>query len=251
MTFVSFFAGIGGMDLGLERAGHTCVGQVEIDPYCRKVLAKHWPNVWRHDDILTINPEEIPQADMWTGGFPCQDISNAGKKDGIHGARSGLFFNFMRLVCVVRPRYVLLENVAALLVRGMGDVLGELSASGYDAQWDCIPAAAVGTPHERDRTFILAHPQGIGWFVFHDSAACVTEGELLSYFFKSGYRWRRRHGGHRVDRVGWSVVPEIRGSDDGVPAESHGDRLKALGNAVVPQVAEFIGELLNEEKGKQ
>ena len=160
MKFVSFFAGIGGIDLGLERAGHTCVGQVEIDDYCLRVLAKHWPDTWRYHDITKLKAEEIPEAELWTAGFPCQDISNAGKRAGIRGSRSGLFFDWMRAVRVVRPKHMLLENVAALLHRGMGEVCGELAESGYDTEWDCIPAAAVGAPHIRNRIFILAYPKG-------------------------------------------------------------------------------------------
>ena len=159
LTFISLFAGIGGLDLGLERSGHRCVGQVEIDPYCQRVLAKHWPDVPRWGDIRELTGNELPKADLWTAGFPCQDISNAGKREGIHGERSGLFFQITRLARKVRPRYLLLENVTAVLApgRGMGTILRELAESGYYAPWDCIPAAAVGAPHRRDRVFWLAY----------------------------------------------------------------------------------------------
>lgn len=163
MTFGSLFAGIGGLDLGLERAGLHCVWQVEIDAYARRVLAKHWPDVRRHDDVKTFPPQEGDwQCDLICGGFPCQDVSNAGKRVGIDGERSGLWGEFSRIVRVLRPRYVLVENVAALLVRGLDRVLGDLAESGYDAEWDCIPAAAVGAPHLRWRVFLLAYSQGDG-----------------------------------------------------------------------------------------
>ena len=156
MRFIDFFAGIGGISLGLERAGHKCVGHCEIDPYAIKVLKKHWPDVPLFGDITQVQSQDLPQADLWAGGFPCQDISNAGKQAGIRGSRSGLFFDWMRSVRVVRPQKLLMENVAALLHRGMGEVCGELAESGYDAEWDCIPACAVGAPHQRDRLWIVA-----------------------------------------------------------------------------------------------
>jgi len=251
MKFIDFFAGIGGISLGLERAGHECVGHCEIDPYARKVLKKHWPNVPLFGDITKVRPNELPKADLWAGGFPCQDISNAGKRAGIRGARSGLFFDWMRLVRMVRPQYLLMENVSALLYRGMGDVLGELADSGYDAGWDCIPAAAVGAPHRRDRVFIVAHPAGDGWKFLQNQAARDNAGELLSYYEQSGYRWRRKDVGHSLDSAGWTVEPDVRGSDDGIPAESHGDGLRCLGNAVVPQVAELLGRTLTDMENEK
>src|SRR5687767_14421804 len=131
MTFGSLFAGIGGFDLGFERAGMRCVWQVEIDPYCRRVLAKHWPNVRRHDDVRTFDGEP---CDVLCGGFPCIDISNAGERAGLSGADSGLWREMVRAVRMVRPRIAVVENVAALLCRGMGTVCGDLAESGYDAE---------------------------------------------------------------------------------------------------------------------
>src|SRR5262249_16380197 len=122
---------------------------------CRKVLAKHWPDVARYGDIRTIT--DLPYVDVLCGGFPCQDISNAGKREGIDGERSGLWSEMARIIGLVRPRYVVVENVSALLGRGMGRVLGDLAACGYDAEWDCIPASAVGAPHRRDRVWIVAY----------------------------------------------------------------------------------------------
>ena len=153
----SLFSGIGGLDLGLERAGWEVKWQVEKDPFCRRVLAKHWPHVPRWSDITTI--EHRSYVDLIAGGFPCQDVSTAGKRKGIHGKRSGLFFELARVVRMVRPKVILLENVPGLLARSewMGAVLGELAESGYDAEWDCIPAAALGAPHLRDRVFIVAY----------------------------------------------------------------------------------------------
>ena len=159
-TFGSLFAGIGGIDLGLERAGWKCSWQVENDPYCQKILAKHWPSVPRYGDIEQV--ADLPSVDLIAGGFPCQDVSHAGKREGIQGSRSGLWTHFARIIRLVRPRFVLVENVPGLLVRGMGTVLGDLAGLGYDTEWDSIPAAAVGAPHLRYRIFIVAYAQGGG-----------------------------------------------------------------------------------------
>ena len=148
MTFGSLFSGCGGMDLGLERAGMTCAWQVEIDPFARKVLAKHWPNIPKHDDVKTFPPSDPKDwhVDLICGGFPCEDLSFAGKGKGLKGSRSGLWFEFARIVREIRPPFALLENVSALLVRGLDAVLGSLAAMGYDAEWGCVPAAFVGAP---------------------------------------------------------------------------------------------------------
>ena len=159
----SLFAGIGGLELGLESTGHyETVWQVEIDDYARKVLAKHWPDVRRHDDVCTFPTDDDWECDVICGGFPCQDLSYAGKGAGLDGKRSGLFYELARVVSEVGPRYVILENVAALLTRGMGDVLGTMASLGYDCQWHCIPATYVGAPHIRDRVFIICHANGDG-----------------------------------------------------------------------------------------
>ena len=161
LTFGSLFAGIGGFDLGLEQAGMRCEWQVEIDPYATHVLAKHWPHVRRHADVCTFPPKEGEwYVDVICGGFPCQDISFAGKGAGLAGARSGLWYEFARIIGELRPRYVVVENVAALLARGMGEVLGTLASLGYDAEWHVIPASAVGAPHRRDRVWIVGFCSG-------------------------------------------------------------------------------------------
>ena len=153
------FAGIGGIGLGLEMAGGFEVAwQVERDPYAQKVLAKNWPGLPIHDDVTTFPPDNSDEwkVDMITGGFPCQDISVAGKGAGLHGHRSGLFFEIIRIAGVLQPRFLLLENVPALLTRGLPEVLGALAQSGYDAQWRVLSAAEMGAPHLRKRIFIFA-----------------------------------------------------------------------------------------------
>ena len=158
-TLGSLFAGIGGIDLGFERAGFKTVWQVEINPFCRKVLAKHFPDAERFEDVRRVGIRELHSVDVIAGGFPCQDISNAGKRVGISGERSGLWSEFARIIGELRPRFVLVENVAALLVRGIDTVLGDLAAIGYDAEWQVISAADMGAPHLRKRVWIVAYPR--------------------------------------------------------------------------------------------
>jgi DNA (cytosine-5)-methyltransferase 1 len=227
-TFLSLFAGIGGLDLGLERAGFRCVGQVEIDPFCRRVLAKHWPDVWRHDDVRTLTGEVVRErcghVDLVCGGFPCQDISKAGRRAGLDGAHSGLWSDYARIVRDVRPRYVVVENVPSLLVRGLDAVLGDLAELGFDAEWGVLAAAEFGAPHIRERTFVIAHPRRE----------------------RDGVSAEEVRAGWDVTQHGpwWSGEPGVRRVDDGVPARV--DRIRTLGNAVVPQVAEWLGRRLME-----
>lgn len=166
MNVLDLFSGIGGFSLGLERAGFKTVAFCEIDPFCRRVLAKHWPNVPCYEDVRTLSAQHITAdglvPEVICGGFPCQDISVAGKGAGLAGERSGLWSEFARLIGELRPRYAIVENVSALLGRGLGTVLGDLSSIGYDAEWHCIPASAIGAPHRRDRVWIVAYPHGGG-----------------------------------------------------------------------------------------
>src|SRR6266496_1290630 len=158
-TFGSLFAGIGGLDLGLERAGMACKWQVEIDGFAKKVLQKHWPDVPKFRDIRTVGKHNLSAVDLICGGFPCQDISQAKtiNAQGLDGERSGLWKEFYRVICELRHRYALVENVAALLYRGIGRVLGDLAAIGYDAIWQVLRACDFGLPHRRERLFIIAH----------------------------------------------------------------------------------------------
>ena len=231
LTFGSLFAGIGGFDLGFERAGMRCVWQVEIDPFCQRVLAKHWPNVRRWDDVRTFPPEPTEDwtCDVICGGFPCQDVSLAGNRAGLAGRRSGLWSEIVRCVRVVRPRFVVVENVAALLGNGMGRVLGDLAAVGYDAEWVCLPASAFGAWHHRDRVFVISQPADVR-DADRFSAELVTSNGLGEFTAASSSWWESEPGMGRVA--------------DGFPGRV--DRLRGLGNAVVPQVAQWIGERLME-----
>jgi DNA (cytosine-5)-methyltransferase 1 len=166
MRVLDLFSGIGGFALGLERAGMRAVAFCECDPFCRVVLARHWPGVPCYDDVRTLDAAHLRAdgigVDLVCGGFPCQDVSVAGKGAGLAGERSGLWSEYARIIGEVRPRYALVENVAALLGRGLERVLGDLAALGYDAEWHCIPAAAIGAPHLRDRIWIVAYADGGG-----------------------------------------------------------------------------------------
>lgn len=164
---LDLFAGIGGFSLGLERTGgFETVAFCEIEPFPQKVLRKHWPEVPLYDDVRTLTAERLAAdgiaVDVITGGFPCQDISTAGKGAGLAGERSGLFYEIARLIGELGPLFVILENVSALLGRGLADVLGTLATLGYDAEWHCIPASHVGAPHRRDRIWIIAYPSSAG-----------------------------------------------------------------------------------------
>ena len=240
LTVGSLFSGIGGIDLGLERSGMKVLWQVEIDPWCRAVLAKHWPDVERFEDVRSVGAHNLRPVDLIAGGFPCQDISVAGDGLGIDdGERSGLWSEFARIVRELRPRYVLVENVSALLVRGLGRVIGDLAEGGYDAEWDCLPAVAIGAPHRRDRVFLVAHDR-----------SKRVQG-----------RWSRPLS--RVPEFSWCQdvrrvedvrgrpdlpPPLLRGTRDGVPLWV--DRLRGLGNAVVPPLVEIVGRRIVEAEAE-
>ena len=160
MKILDTFAGIGGFSYAAERliGGFETTQFIEIDPFCQKVLKKHWPHVPIHDDIRTFTAKPF-QYQVICGGFPCQDISVAGLQKGItEETRSGLFFELMRVIRMVRPQYVVLENVAAILNRGLDIVLRELSEAGYDAEWAVISASSVGACHRRSRWWLVAYP---------------------------------------------------------------------------------------------
>ena len=179
ITVGSLFAGIGGLELGLEMTGgFKTVWQVENDKYATRVLEKHWPDVRRWGDVATFPPDDGHdyRCDLICGGFPCQDISYAGKGEGLGGERSGLFYEAARVIRILEPRYVLLENVSALLTRGLDAVLGTLASLGYDAEWHCIPAAAVGAPHIRDRVFIIGYANASAEHRAHNDTTAHERG---------------------------------------------------------------------------
>jgi DNA (cytosine-5)-methyltransferase 1 len=271
-TFGSLFAGIGGIDLGLERAGWECRWQVEIDPFCRHVLEHHWPDVPRYGDIRELDWSRVERVDLLAGGFPCQPFSVAGQRRGKDDER-WLWPEFAAAVRALRPRHVLVENVPGLLAGhgGMGNVLGDLAQLGYDAEWDSVPAAAVGAPHLRYRVWIVAYWAELRWAMAdadvwrpfdeirpgrdaagHGGTAGLADTERGGR--GRGTSETGRGSERRTAAIGsgaasgrsdyWLAEPDVGRVAHGVPARV--DRLRALGNAVVPQVVEVIGRRLLE-----
>jgi DNA (cytosine-5)-methyltransferase 1 len=245
LKVLSLFAGIGGFDLGLERTGgFKTVAFCEIDPFCRRVLAKHWPRVSRYEDVATITASQVRHLGINAicGGFPCQDISLAGAGAGLEGERSGLWRHVPRLLGefadIGQPiELVILENVAALLGRGIGDVLRDLAALGYDAEWHCIPASYAGARQLRDRVWIVAYPQrdSVQWRQTVTEAWCQQS--------------RAQQLAGLVQPCSWPTVSGARdrGTGHGVPDGIH--RNRTLGNAVVPQIPELIGRAIRARDG--
>jgi DNA (cytosine-5)-methyltransferase 1 len=229
----SLFSGIGGLDLGLERAGINVVGQVEIDPWCRRVLARHWPDVPQHDDVHTaadwwLNGER-PHVDLVFGGFPCQPVSDAGLKMAQQDER-WLWPQMHDLIDTIRPTWVVGENVPGLRTRGLNLVLRDLRRLGYVVRAGYISACEVGAPHARQRLFVLAHAASVGRCPWRTDGgrAGTADGRQAHAETPRGTWWSREPD---VDRVAYGVPSGV-------------DRRRGLGNAVVPQVAEHIGRIL-------
>ena len=294
MNYVSLFSGIGGLDLGLDRSGMTCIAQVERDQFCQKVLAKHWPNVPRFNDVTTFGRSSLDgTVDLICGGFPCQPHSLAGKRKASEDERD-LWGEFSRIIREFKPKWVLAENVPGLLSsesgRFFGRVLRDLAQSGYDAEWDCIPAAALGAPHIRYRVFLVAYTNGCqqgrgeqsqrsadqrnsnfagdGAKRDVDNAKCQrreTRGDNhakhdryitgaagkhtgnMAHTYSAGLsqpEHERQLSGSIAKCDWWEVEPSVGRVVDGISGRV--DRLRGLGNAVVPQVAEWIGQQIME-----
>lgn len=205
----------------------------EIDPFCRRVLAKHWPSVPCFEDVTTLRGESVGTVDVICGGFPCQDISIAGLGAGLEGSRSGLWHEFSRLVGELRPRFVFVENVSALLGRGMGRVLGDLAALGYDAEWHCIPSTYVGARHIRDRVWIVAYASGDGL------EGPISVGDRIAPLL--AYDWREAsRTAFPADVESWASEPAFLGANDDVPTWM--DEVGSFGNAVVPAIPQLLGQ---------
>jgi len=315
LKVLDLFAGIGGFSLGLERTGgFETIGFCEIDKKAQAVLKKHWPEVPIYDDVTKLTKDTIDgTVDVITGGFPCQDISLAGKGAGLEGERSGLWWEFHRLIKELQPKWVIAENVSALRSRGLDQVLRSLSEIGYDAEWHCIPASAVGAPHRRDRVWIVAYPnsndggnrsitkplEGDTWVELGSSSKRQYEpnpSEVMAYsndtrgrtsshgvnsqWEETQQEWElqsfsgisgcgkamanpnqlgtqvqtsgehpsqpmlRGSGEDWKTTVGnfWSIEPNVGRVAHGIPKRV--DRIKQLGNAVVPQIPELIGRVI-------
>ena len=234
LRVLDLFSGIGGFSLGLERTGgFETVAFCEIEDFPRRVLAKHWPDVPCYRDVRELTCTDVGTIDIITAGFPCQDISLSGRGDGITGVRSGLWTQVARLVGELRPKYVLLENSPALLVRGFGVVISDLAALGYDAQWHCIPAAYVGAAHLRDRIWVVAYPMQVG-----SVTPAIGNLDWTLLYQAEWPEVADATGGH----VAWAPEPCVARVANGLP--NIVDRRSALGNAVVPQIPELIGRAI-------
>jgi DNA (cytosine-5)-methyltransferase 1 len=328
LKVLDLFSGIGGFSLGLERTeGFETVAFCEIEPFPRSVLKTHWPDIPIYEDVTKLDAKQLKdsgiEVDVICGGFPCQDISAAGKGAGLNGKRSGLWYEFHRLIKEIKPQYAIIENVSVLRSRGLDDVLGSLAEIGYDAEWHCIPASAVGAPHQRDRIWIIAYPSngnrrvvghtnsqseyslfdgssfersrsasparpvhisdtGSGNHVADSGREHGNPGRIIKTADRQtgernqGADYTKRRGnvvadtsGERVQglRAGgqqepysyvqqaismclregfsqayWEIEPDVDRVVDGFPKRV--DRLKALGNAVVPQIPEIIGHAI-------
>jgi DNA (cytosine-5)-methyltransferase 1 len=299
---LDLFSGIGGFSLGLERSGaFQTVAFCEIEPFCRSVLKKHWPEVPVYEDVKLLSAERLGSdgisVDAICGGFPCQDISVAGRGAGLAGGRSGLWFEYHRLIKEIRPKVAIIENVSALRSRGLDQVLWSLAEIGYDAEWHCIPASAVGAPHQRDRIWIVAYPQELFQYgsdvdakVSSASASQLGDSrcENIMAHANDEHGWSQSQisSGERTGAWGqlgggcgdvaypnnsgcfkqwgafaiqsqqssikcsswWSVEPNVGRVANGVPARV--DRLRSLGNAVVPQIPEMIGRAIISFEGQ-
>ena len=272
MNVLDLFSGIGGFSLGLERAGMKTVAFCEVDKKCQAVLKKNWPGVPIFDDVSNLKGEDIEETvDVICGGFPCQDISLAGKGAGLEGKRSGLWSEFKRLIEEIKPKYAIIENVSALRSRGLDQVLREISEIGYDAEWHCITASSIGAPHRRDRIWIVAYPRdntrrdsiagslgrnGEGKLEERVRTSETTEitgssqtSEAMAYANGKGLE-RQWQISSRISKElqdisysrWWKTEPNVGRVAHGIPGRV--DRLKQLGNAVVPQIPELIGRAI-------
>ena len=278
-TVGSLFAGIGGFDLGFEREGYEVRWQVEIDEYCQKVLAKHWPHVPRYDDVRDCGLHNLEPVDVITGGFPCQDLSVAGNQEGLDGERSALWWDYHRIISELRPRFAVVENVPNLLNRGIDRVCGSLAEIGYDAEWHIVSAADMGAPHLRKRVWLCT------WPMAHTSCPLLEEriddggedkrgshgqptrpGEAMAHTSGEGlegHTWDKTDSyepgritpepdGYaappslcnvsRRHHPGWAAEPDLGRVAYGVPDRV--DRLRGIGNAIVPQIAQQIARAL-------
>lgn len=317
ITIGSLFSGIGGFELGLERAipNSRTIWQCEQDSFCRSILAKHWPGIKIYEDIKTMNTKEVERPDILCGGFPCQDISVAGKGEGIHGKKSGLWWHMSALIGRLRPSIIVLENVPAITFRGGKEVLGSLAEFGYDAEWTIISAQQFGAPHLRKRWFCVAYSSSFrrmehkrlkkeiqqsrelrvqreessqpsmpesahssSPYAAHSHSQRLdnlqlrssTEGSSQTTSTEKSYALEqnssnaahsisiraqvqtiRGYSGQQMSRSngekrrfwqkGETPSPLCR-VDDGIPQRV--DRIRALGNAIVPQCSEYIGHCI-------
>lgn len=276
LTVGSLFSGAGLCDLGLHWAGFRHQWFCEIDPFCRSILARHWPGAPIYNDVAVLKGSDLPPVDVLCGGFPCQDVSCAGPRAGIkHGTRSGLWYEYARLIREIEPRYVIIENVRGLLSCGIEIVLQDLADIGYDAEWEVLPAAALGAPHHRERVFIVAYPhsdgpdrrRGLLSPLQRDLGDQHKPWQLFAWLGLRFDRARKQaaleaYNGAivcRVDDGGAAGMDSPRGAAPGrkhklecvdlATARQWVPRLKALANAITPQQAYAIAACILKAEG--
>jgi DNA (cytosine-5)-methyltransferase 1 len=256
MTHIDLFSGIGGFALAAERAGFKTEVFCENNQYCRQLLKLRFPGVPIIKEIRGFDGTKWRGATVLTGGFPCQDVSlaNTRGREGLNGSRSGLWVEMSRIIDDVQPKYIIVENVPGLLIGGLGVVLGDLAESGYDAEWYCIPASGVGAPHQRERIWIVAYPRGklrVDKCVFASDSIKIDAWNQDKE--KWGIYWDFPEMGTKAlprlvtEQPEGYCNPKFLRISDGIPNQL--DRLKALGNAVVPQIPEIIMRGIKEIEG--
>lgn len=247
MRVLDLFSGIGGFSLGLERTGgFRTAAFCEIEPFCRRVLAKHWPGVPCYDDVRALTVDRLRAdgiaVDVICGGFPCQNVSLAaavhGGHSGLAGQQSGLWSEYARLIDELRPEFAIIENVRDLLRSGLDRVLRDLAALGYDAEWQVLPGPIVGIPQPRERVWIVAYPAGERMEGLLEGIDLGTIGQGRASGAPDLFDVARSPFGGD-DRF---PQPLLRGVDDR-PADWV-DRVKSCGNAVLPQIPELIGRTI-------
>jgi len=275
MNIGSLFSGMGGIEIGFEKSGFETEWFVEREPYAKEILKKRFPRTKIYEDVTKIDFRKVPRVEILTGGFPCQDISNAGKRAGIKGSRSSLWNYYLKAIRQIQPKIAFIENVSALLNRGLNVVLADLAEIGYDAEWYCVPASAVGANHQRDRIFIIAYPNSNGdrfnsstdrreeeeiWDKDNESIIsdeCGKANGSREISNTNSKRLQRREKARNFEESWkdreqqltrqsgyWATEPNVGRVAHGIPFRV--DRIKCLGNAVVPQVAEVFAEAIKK-----
>lgn len=242
MKVLDLFSGIGGFSLGLEWAGMSTVAMCEKDPYCRKILAKHWPDLTIHDDIRNLDGKRYAESiDLVCGGFPCQPFSVAGKRKGTDDDRH-LWPEMLRVIQESRPRWVIGENVFGFVNMALDDVQADLEREHYEVRKFVLPAVAVDAKHRRDRIILVAYPNNTG---VQGSSQQGSDGEVGAQP-NDQHTERLGRGGVRVSNprreAEWEPEPNVGRVAHGIP--NRVDRLKGLGNAVLPQIIQELGEII-------
>lgn len=247
LTVGSLFSGIGGLDLGLEQAGMKTIWQVEFDDWARGKLEENFPHTEKFKDVREVGKHNLRAVDLICGGFPCQDVSlakqNGEGQQGLDGHRSGLWSEYVRIIRVLRPRYILIENVSALITNGLNRVLLDLAECGYDAEWQVLRASDVERPTERQRLFIVAYSSSLGPFRVQ-----VFQRERYQSVFEA-HVWRHPAPvPFEAIRRSYYPIPEHLRMDNGLSFELSEIEaaIKGYGNAVCPPVAKWIGERIIE-----